>query len=455
MVSTFRSLRRGTAARLWRFELPGCRAEVRLRQPLLPAIWLLALIWYAAYPEPPAVMAVTALGGLLLAGYLWARTLARGLRGERRLRYAAFQVGDEMEEEVRLQDPTLLPALWVEFTDHSNLPGCSINSIRAVSGYGELKWRPRAICTRRGVFTLGPWELHTGDPFGLFSVRQVYSIPQEILVYPPLALLPQQLLPHFALPGDRRPLRQALVAETISAAAPRPWQTGDPLRRVHWRTTARLGTTHVKTFDPEATTTAWIIPDFETSGHGGEGVTSSEDKLVILCASLSAQLLAGGLAVGLITGVGGVEELRVAAPAAGQTHFWLLLRMLAALHPYTGLSFRMVLERAVPLVGGRSAVLALTTSTSPDWPPALSRLAGRGAAALLLDPAAYSLPPIGEPFRRRLVELGIAAAVIDPAAVHPIEASYGALQRWEFSASPTGRAVVRRTPRSVAFTGNP
>jgi uncharacterized protein (DUF58 family) len=227
---------------------PDLIVSVELRQWLPVAVFLAALGWYIAAPTDVAAMSVAALAGLLLAGFLWARSMARCVTARRRLRYTALQVGDEIEEIVTLSNDSSLPVAWAEFVDQSDLPGYTVSSVRMADGHGMTQWRAHTLCTRRGLFTLGPWELHLGDPFGLFFVRQRYTQRQDILIYPPLAPLPPHLLPHTATVGAHRPLRQPLPANTIDAIGVRPYVPGDTLRHVHWRTTARRQAPYTKLF---------------------------------------------------------------------------------------------------------------------------------------------------------------------------------------------------------------
>ena len=148
------------------------------------------------------------MAGILVSAFLWARMQARAVRGQRRLRFAAMQVGDELEEEISLENQALFPVLWAEFIDRSDIPGYTVSSARAADPRSHVNWHAHTICTRRGVFNLGPWELRLGEPFGILLVRQRYLQHQEILVYPPLAALPEQLLFHHGALGGHRPLNQ-------------------------------------------------------------------------------------------------------------------------------------------------------------------------------------------------------------------------------------------------------
>src|SRR5450759_3772972 len=167
---------------LYSFDRPGCQVRLSIRQRLPVIAFPILLLWYLVRPSPVAATGAAALGGLLLLCYLWARSMAKSVSGERRLHYAALQVGDELEEQVILRNKSAIPALWVEFIDHSNLPGYTFSSVRSAGGHSTTEWRTNTLCTRRGVFILGPWEMRCGDPFGLFLVRQTWLHKNEILV---------------------------------------------------------------------------------------------------------------------------------------------------------------------------------------------------------------------------------------------------------------------------------
>jgi uncharacterized protein (DUF58 family) len=386
--------------------------------------------------------------------------------------------------------------------DHSDLPGYAVASVRAADGHSSIQWRARAICARRGLFTLGPWELRLGDPFGIFLVRQVYTQPQSLLVYPPLAPLPDTLLPHRATVGDHRPLHQPLPAETINAISTRPYSPGDPLRHIHWRTTARRDAPYAKLFEPEATSTIWLIPDFDPAAHlslqmderpersevqrsevegraapstappvraaspgppgrdglrgfaqgaypeSEESLASTEETMVLLAASLAAQLLRARLSVGLLART---DALHVVLPRHGQPHLWQILQTLAPLHPPAHAQpLAQTLAEGQALISARDLLIILTPSL--DWPRALKQVARRrgGAEAILLDPVSFGGAGRAEPFVSLLAELGLTAKIVRRGELRPIPASYGTLRRWEFMTLGTGRAVARQTPRSAS-----
>ncbi|MDO8943115.1 MAG: DUF58 domain-containing protein [Desulfobacterales bacterium] len=491
---------------LWRIERPSEDgiALIQPRHPLALVALVFVFLWYIARPSPVAVVAAVGLGGLLGAGYFWARCMAFGLSAKRHLNYAAVQVGDEIEESVTLVNRSILPVLYAEFNDQSNIPGYSLSSVRAADSSSSQEWRVHAVCTLRGNYRFGPWQLLTGDPFGLFRVTLTYRQQEEILVYPPLAALPEEILPRGRAQGDDRPLLLPLLAESMSALSTRPYAPGDALRRIHWPTSARQAAPFVKVFDPEAASTLWLIPDLDRAVQRGAGSDSTLETMITLLASLAEHLLNQRLAVGLIAYA---QSPVVILPARGRAQFWQILRQLAELQPVAH-PFAETLAQARTLISGRQRLLAVTPSLAPEWAGQLARLgpAARrsGAEVILLDPHSFdvsspqmgddaaSAPQIGDaasPLRRHLggsasalhaptgepqgnnasespqgdnaphppleagayisflASLGVPAHLLRQGDIRPYTASYGELSRWEFQTLGTGRAFARHAPR--------
>ncbi len=438
----------------WHSNTDTCQTTIEIQHGLLPFVVLVVVFWYLVAPSGVITVTLFTLAGVLLADFLWALAMARGVTAQRRLRYFAMQVGDELEEEITLQNRSLLPVLWAEFLDHSDIPGYTVSSVRAANAVGVTHWRAHTICSRRGVFSLGPWELRLGQPFGVFLVRQVYLQRQEILVYPPMAVLPETVLPHRGALGDSRPLNQPLLAETISSSSVRAYLPGDPLRHIHWRTTARRVDPYVKVFTPEAASNIWLMPDFDADVHLEQDGVSSQETMVTVTASLAAELLRQNLSVGLVTSA---DQEVVLLPRQGQPYLWTLLQALAPLHAVPQRPIEGLLQRARALLSGSDLLILITPSLRPDWVAALKRIAqSRGgssrAEVILIDTTSLGGQTSPQAFLQLLVEQGIPASILRPEDIHLISGYYGEVRRWEFTVFGTGRAVLRRAPRSAVQT---
>ena len=216
---------------------PG-KPRQRIRTWRLPVIVGLLLIVHLLLPYRGWQILLVGLGGAWLIGYVWARALARKLRLTREMRFGWVQVGDHMLERFSLSNGSRFPAPWVEVVDHSTLPDYQASRGVAVEARQSSRWHVEAACTRRGLYTLGPTTLRTGDPFGLYTVSLEYPTSLPLLVLPPVVPLPAIEVTPGGRAGDGRPRANA-VHRTVSAASVREYAPGDSPRWIHWRTSAR------------------------------------------------------------------------------------------------------------------------------------------------------------------------------------------------------------------------
>jgi uncharacterized protein (DUF58 family) len=423
------------------------RTTIELRGLAALPLFVVSLVVYLLTLSKVAVFGAAAVGLLLGSSYIWALTMARSVTAERNLVHTAIQVGDELEENIHIVNRSRLPVLWAEIHDLSDLPGHRVSSVRATGGTAQCRWRIRTICQQRGIFRLGPWELHTGDPFGLFLTRIHQTKGQEIVVYPPLAVLPRAILPHKGHTGDLRRDHYPIHADTITAVTTRPYIPGDPIRHIHWPTTAHEMEIYVKSFEPEAKSTVWLLPDFDAGVHLGEGDHSTEEKMVIVVASLAEMLLRNHMSVGLFTHT---QEPIVIEPGSGLAHLWTILRSLTPLHTVRDCSLDMLLEKAAMVLSPGDICVLVTPSSDTRWVSTWmgdSSFRSTYPHVILLDPGKNESTHRLESVARSLLEHDITSRIVPLDQIRPIEGSYGELRRWEFKTLATGRSIPVRRPR--------
>jgi len=279
--------------------------RVKLRSPIGPIAVGVLLFLQIFSPARAILFLLLIISGVLGISYYWARELGRGIQLHRFRRYGWAQVGDIIEERFILRNAGIMPAIWVDIRDHSNLPGYTASRATGVGARGTTRWTTEGSCSQRGIYTLGPMELHTSDPFGLFDVTLEHQYSESFVVYPPLASIPRLFEPRGVSRGSARTNIRTLDL-TTNAGGVRQYVPGDALNRVHWGTTARRSTPNdekffVKEFDLEPSGDLWIIVDMDTNAQAGQGLESTEEYAVILAASLANEMLLANHAVGLFT----------------------------------------------------------------------------------------------------------------------------------------------------------
>jgi uncharacterized protein (DUF58 family) len=141
----------------------------------------------------------------------------------------------------------------------------------------------QTTCYRRGLYTFSKIPLRSSGPFSLFSTRRTITVPTEILIYPAFHPLKRIRLLENRGFADRRVMRVGAGNEVIGT---REYRSGDSLRQIHWRSTARLGKFVVKEFSDDDQLTMTVVLDLSKQGSVGQGKFSTFETAVRLAASL-------------------------------------------------------------------------------------------------------------------------------------------------------------------------
>jgi hypothetical protein len=116
---------------------------------------------------------------------------------------------------------------------------------------GEVDVSIAVTPLRRGLFRFDGLVLSRTDPFGLFRAFSKLKAPETILILPK-----RYPLPTLVLPGAMR-LQQggvtlaSNVGQSDEFVSLREYRRGDPIRRIHWRSWARIGKPIVREFEDE------------------------------------------------------------------------------------------------------------------------------------------------------------------------------------------------------------
>jgi len=247
---------------------------------------------------------------------LWTKHGLDHLTYERTLERDRAVWGDRVEVRLDVRNAKLLPIPWLGVDDfasddltivdhplqHSDRPGLGVLRTRWTLGPFQRASRTvHILADRRGIFSFGPVSREVADLFAPSSVHADDAQPASLVVRPRTVpvLARDQGRPFL---GTRRS-RRILVEDPSQFAGVRPFQPGDPRRRVHARASARLGTPVSRRYDPAITRTVLVALDIQT--HDGQyWLLRYNDHLVesliVAASSLARHALAEGAAVGLV-----------------------------------------------------------------------------------------------------------------------------------------------------------
>lgn len=328
------------------------------------------------------------ISALIALSYFWTRSAVDSLHIRRILASKSAATGDEIREEFYLTNRGRLPILLIELDDHSTLPGYTASVAENLDARQTKRWFSTGTALRRGLFQLGPMTVRTGDPFGIFTAE--FSFPQSnsFVVYPPISVMPDFQIPAGSQFGSTRSLKRTQQI-TSDASGIREFAPGDPLKRIHWLSTARTGRIMVKEFDLEPSAGVWIILDMHRSVQAGHGDESTEEYAVKIASALAYQQVREGKAVGLAAF--GRDRILL-EPQRGTGQLWKVLENLALVAAAGTVPFDRLLSELVPALGRGMSVVAVTPSADPAWPTALRQLGERGLhpSAIVLDTASFN-----------------------------------------------------------------
>lgn len=334
---------------------------------------------------------VSRLANLILVGvpiaYLWSRLNVRGLRVSVERPADRLQEGDYFDERITIENRSWLTKLWLEVEDPSDLPGHSAKRVITLPPRAVRTWRAVSQCGRRGLYTLGPVTVTTGDLFGFFRHARRFGEPQSVLVYPRAVELPGFAVPSANLPGEGR-FRKRTHYVTPNASSIREYQPGDSFNRIHWSSTARTGELMVKLFELDPASDLWLVLDLQRDVQAGEGDDGSEEHAVRIAASVARFFLSANRSVGLLA-FGAAFHVEEAERGLG--HYARILEHLALARAEGDVPLADLLNHEGRRFGRHTTVIVVTPSADEDWVVSMETLASRGVklAAIVLEPDTF------------------------------------------------------------------
>jgi uncharacterized protein (DUF58 family) len=376
---------------------------------ILGFVFKLSLLVYAMY----------VLLGVLLLNRVFTRVWTSGLEARRFTPDQDFEIGQSAEVKVAAQNTGRLAIPWLLLEDSLSREALTQTPHRikaegarlAVARLepGETKvFSYKVQFLMRGYYQLGPLLVETGDVFGLHRRFRVMTEPSFAQVAPRIVPLEGYNL------KSRRPIGEIRLAhrffeDPTRLAGVRPYQKGDPLNRIHWRATARVGQLQSRAYESSCVAGATFLLDFHAQNFAGSSAAISAELGCITVASLANAVSLMGQQIGFVSnGRDAADRIReegwradfltrndartraaepkentrlrpiILEAAKGDYQLTEILAVLARLEHTDGLGLDETIHEAAPRIARDTTVVAVLGTVTPEIAVALGNLARRG-----------------------------------------------------------------------------
>ena len=337
--------------------------------------------------------------GIYFLGRLWASRSLAAVKVERHHEPRMFY-GESLPVRVEVHNHGWLPVLWLRLSDtvpFDLMGGPAFRRVLFLRPGERQRYEYHLLGRRRGYYSLGPLVSQGGDLLGTASFQRHTRGEDWVIVYPRVVPLRHLGLPSQS-PFGVLASKQRLFEDPTRIRGVRDYQPGDSLRRLDWKTSARVGQLQVRRYEPAIALETAIFLNLAAGEYPQAHRYTSTELGIVASASLAVHLAEKRQAVALVTN--GRDPLRsVALPAGsdgtaalplrkGREHLMHVLDLLARVEIVTeaelAVPFLDVLNRKSLALPWGSTVVAITSQEGEGLLETLLGLRRRGLRILLV-----------------------------------------------------------------------
>lgn len=342
--------------------------------------------------EPFLISLVLAILVITGVAWWWRTRSLDGVEYRRKLHYTRGFPGERINLQVEVENRKFLPVSWLRIQDDWEIAiGPEEEGILAPSHIKDrgfltnlfsLRWYEKAersyalLLRKRGIYSMGPASMDSGDLFGIFEKSRVLDQKQYITIFPALLPLNRLKLPTEDPFGDQHSQKR-LFEDPNQPMGTREYLPEDSFRRVHWPATARTGKLQVKIYQPTTGQIMMICLNVSTFTRHWEGINPDLlEHLIKVGATLIDEGVREGYKVGLVANgcLAHADQPFRIPPGRSPHQLAILLGALAGVTSVVTGNFDRFLLREVPRIQYGATLVVLTSITTDELGSTLLQL---------------------------------------------------------------------------------
>jgi len=298
---------------------------------------------------------------------------------------AKIEEDDILEIETVIGNNSFLPILNFVLEDYLTCAFLKEREKRFLLGYlgprSTLSLKYRCQCPQRGRYEIGPFSIYLFDPWGLFFFKKTFFLYSELYVYPRTFNIPKfpplvkGTVPWFGIETSR------VSGDEDEFYGIREYKPGDPIKRIHWLSTAKKNKLIVKQFQRQVFFRATIIFNLDKDKNFGEGKESVAEYIIKIAASVAKYFIERNVSLELIAHIGEIAHIPF---NKGPEHLEDIFRFLTIAQAESRISLNEVFQEFAPYIPNDSSLIVIMLDEDWEFLPAMLSLKARNISLIPL-----------------------------------------------------------------------
>jgi uncharacterized protein (DUF58 family) len=217
--------------------------------------------------------------------------------------------GEKLSVKLSVYNPNFFPLLNLKITDSLKLTNKEIKKdffLNWVKPKNKLYLEYSFVCEQRGYYSLGPIKIVLVDFLNLFHIEKFYNVIKNVYVYPKIFNIKNMIplvrgnFPWFGLETT------SVSGDEHEFFGVREYKQGDPIKRIHWLSTAKKNQLIVKEFQRRSFYRVTIIFVLNKNENLGVGKKSVAEYIIKIVASLAKYFIERNITIEILSHAGKV-----------------------------------------------------------------------------------------------------------------------------------------------------